>query len=107
MAENQFKNRPSVMDSIHAYMQGGPAPPNPETFTMEAQKADYIEMLARLLGEEKFKELVPKWNIDKNTGKPIPGAYNANSEYDAAYRRSLGVPSYIDTGQMAGRTYGY
>ena len=80
------------------YMGGGKSPGMPDDmFTMDIDKSNYLELLARLLGEDKFKGLVADWHKDPKTGQPNIGAYENTPAYGAAMARGgRTVPSYID-----------
>ena len=108
MAENQFSNMPSSMRDVQSYMSGGPAPGNyKDYFSQSSQQGDYLELLARLLKEERFRALVDEWHTDKETGKKTVGAFENDPMYGAALAKGgREVPSYVDQ-PIAGKDIRY
>jgi len=98
----QFANRPDVMNEIHAYMRGEGELRSPETyFTPQSQQSNFLEMLARLLSEGEYKDLVSGWHGGDAS------AYGIDPRYEAARQRSMGTPSYIAPQGMAGKSSRY
>ena len=89
MAEN---NIAYASRDIDRFLRGGEAPRPPgQMFDDEDKQKDYLEMLARLIGQDKFEAVVAGWHGGDKT------AYANETKYGAA--ASLGrrrVPSYVD-----------
>jgi hypothetical protein len=85
---------------VTEYMQGGDAPLSPgDLFTMEKDKSNYLEMLARLLEDDEFKRIIAGWHGGDES------AFATEPMYGAA--ASLGrrqVPTYV---QQPGKTNRY